>query len=155
MYAEVLPRLEQMLRDVGDETVLKACCLYATLSPRKVIVFEDIVPLGFEKHLKKVGFKDELPKIVRLREQLVEHKHRTPSVGCVNFAPIGYHRCKFNFFLLSSALPNMSVFVDPKLDMVKLLTSNDFRKGLYNKKVFMDEILQLLPKLKHLGYFEE
>ncbi|XP_036343123.1 uncharacterized protein LOC118752358 [Rhagoletis pomonella] len=48
MYTEVIPRFEKVLRDIGDSTVLKAACLYYSLSPRKVIVFEDLVPVGYE-----------------------------------------------------------------------------------------------------------
>ncbi|XP_018784240.1 PREDICTED: uncharacterized protein LOC108966000 isoform X2 [Bactrocera latifrons] len=48
MYTQVLPRFEQILRDVGDDTILKAPILFHELSPRKIIIFEDIVPLGYE-----------------------------------------------------------------------------------------------------------
>ncbi|XP_011197132.1 uncharacterized protein LOC105221681 [Zeugodacus cucurbitae] len=48
MYTKVIPRFEQILRDIGDDTVLKAPILFYELSPRKIIIFEDIVPLGYE-----------------------------------------------------------------------------------------------------------
>ncbi|XP_053958485.1 uncharacterized protein LOC128863379 [Anastrepha ludens] len=48
MYTEVLPRFEKILRAVGDDTVLKAPCLYHALKPKKIIVFEDLVPKGYE-----------------------------------------------------------------------------------------------------------
>ncbi|XP_050341456.1 uncharacterized protein LOC126767832 [Bactrocera neohumeralis] len=48
MYTQVLPRFEQILRDVGDDTILRAPILFHELSPRKIIIFEDIVPLGYE-----------------------------------------------------------------------------------------------------------
>uniref|UniRef100_A0A0A1X3Y0 Uncharacterized oxidoreductase dhs-27 n=1 Tax=Zeugodacus cucurbitae TaxID=28588 RepID=A0A0A1X3Y0_ZEUCU len=47
MYTKVLPRFEQQLRDIGDNTTLRAPVLYYALSPHKLIVFEDIVPLGY------------------------------------------------------------------------------------------------------------
>uniref|UniRef100_W8BS47 CHK kinase-like domain-containing protein n=2 Tax=Ceratitis capitata TaxID=7213 RepID=W8BS47_CERCA len=47
MYTRVLPRFEKYLRDVGDETKLMVPFLYHELTPHKVIVFEDIVPLGY------------------------------------------------------------------------------------------------------------
>lgn len=48
MYTQVLPRFEKQLRDIGDNTTLKAPVLYHALSPHKLIVFEDIVPLGYK-----------------------------------------------------------------------------------------------------------
>ncbi|XP_054746476.1 uncharacterized protein LOC129251129 [Anastrepha obliqua] len=315
MYAEVLPRLERILREAGDDTVLKAACLYHSLSPKKVIVFEDIVPLGYEvirgrfvnidelklayaklaklhatsykinkeephyfdkycnsmldipnimddemmtsgirnfidflsetpalrqyvpyfepfrknllqkclagfhelrdapkadgyyamchgdfhgknmmfKHdpvtgkcedvmlldyqvsyvgpivndllysqyllldadlrkiypeilhhyftvfgstLKKIGFQGEMPKLVRLRQQFLEHKH-------------------YEFFLATSVLPMIYAFLDPKTNLNDLMTSNDYRRTLYPAKVYTDELHELLPKLLHLGYFED
>ncbi|XP_036233224.1 uncharacterized protein [Bactrocera oleae] len=48
MYTKVLPRFEKILRDSGDNTVLKVPCLYSALMPKKVIVFEDLVSAGYE-----------------------------------------------------------------------------------------------------------
>ncbi|XP_004518083.1 uncharacterized protein LOC101457352 [Ceratitis capitata] len=48
MYTDVIPRFEQILRDCGDNTVLGAPCLYSSLQPEQVIVFEDLVPSGYE-----------------------------------------------------------------------------------------------------------
>ncbi|XP_017485223.1 PREDICTED: uncharacterized protein LOC108373790 [Rhagoletis zephyria] len=47
MYTQVLPRFEKYLRAVGDDTKLMAPVLYHSLSPHKLIVFEDLVPLGY------------------------------------------------------------------------------------------------------------
>ncbi|XP_037942824.1 uncharacterized protein LOC119675689 [Teleopsis dalmanni] len=48
MYTKVLDKFEEILRSIGDDTVLKAKCLYHSLSPKKVIIFEDLVTLGYE-----------------------------------------------------------------------------------------------------------
>ncbi|XP_055854233.1 uncharacterized protein LOC129917984 [Episyrphus balteatus] len=48
MYSETIPKFEEELRKVGDETVLGAKALYYSLEPRKCIIFEDIVPKGYE-----------------------------------------------------------------------------------------------------------
>ncbi|XP_037947043.1 uncharacterized protein LOC119678980 [Teleopsis dalmanni] len=48
IYSEVIPRMEKILRAVGDNTVLGAKYLYYSLSPRKVIVFEDLVTVGYK-----------------------------------------------------------------------------------------------------------
>ncbi|XP_055857103.1 uncharacterized protein LOC129919981 [Episyrphus balteatus] len=48
MYSETIPKLEAELRKIGDQTVLQAGVLYHSLEPRKVIIFEDICPKGYQ-----------------------------------------------------------------------------------------------------------
>ncbi|XP_018784234.1 PREDICTED: uncharacterized protein LOC108965995 [Bactrocera latifrons] len=60
MYTRVIPRFEQILRDIGDDTVLKAPILFHELSPRKIIIFEDIVPLGYEVLRGRYANSDEI-----------------------------------------------------------------------------------------------
>ncbi|XP_004518087.1 uncharacterized protein LOC101458009 [Ceratitis capitata] len=60
MYTRVIPRFEQILRDIGDETVLRAPILFHELSPQKIIIFEDIVPLGYEVLRDRYVNKEEL-----------------------------------------------------------------------------------------------
>jgi len=48
MYSKVLPDIQRILRDAGDEIQqLGAPCIYHSLNPRKIIVFEDLVPEGY------------------------------------------------------------------------------------------------------------
>ncbi|KAH8267633.1 hypothetical protein KR018_010618 [Drosophila ironensis] len=47
MYCHVLPEFEKVLAGVGDNIKLFAPCVYASLMPRKVIIFEDLVPHGY------------------------------------------------------------------------------------------------------------
>ncbi|XP_051863791.1 uncharacterized protein LOC117576136 [Drosophila albomicans] len=47
MYTELLPRFEEILRDAGDETSLYVPCIYHSLKPRQVMVFEDLLPQGY------------------------------------------------------------------------------------------------------------
>ncbi|XP_060646222.1 uncharacterized protein LOC132784555 [Drosophila nasuta] len=47
MYTKVLPEFEKVLRKLGDETRLCVPCLYYSLLPRKVMIFEDLVPQGY------------------------------------------------------------------------------------------------------------
>ncbi|KAH8418179.1 hypothetical protein KR222_000973, partial [Zaprionus bogoriensis] len=48
MYTEILPKFQAILREAGDETQLCANCIYHSLTPRQVMVFEDLVPMGYE-----------------------------------------------------------------------------------------------------------
>ncbi|XP_068157004.1 uncharacterized protein [Drosophila tropicalis] len=47
MYAKVLPEFEKILQQAGDHTKLNANCIYYSLEPRKVLIFEDLLPLGY------------------------------------------------------------------------------------------------------------
>ncbi|XP_051863789.1 uncharacterized protein LOC117575844 [Drosophila albomicans] len=48
MYTEVLPKFEAILRSVGDITSLNVPCIYHSLEPRQVMVFDDLVPQGYQ-----------------------------------------------------------------------------------------------------------
>ncbi|EDX14401.1 GD21208 [Drosophila simulans] len=45
-YTTALPEFERILREAGDGTKLFVPCVYHSLEPRQVIIFEDLVPQG-------------------------------------------------------------------------------------------------------------
>ncbi|KAH8330969.1 hypothetical protein KR067_009619 [Drosophila pandora] len=47
MYCHVLPEFERVLREAGDNAKLHAVCIYHSLEPREVMIFEDLVPQGY------------------------------------------------------------------------------------------------------------
>ncbi|XP_039493393.1 uncharacterized protein LOC120452967 [Drosophila santomea] len=47
MYCQVLPEFEKILQEAGDHTKLFVPCIYHSLEPRKVMIFEDLVPQGY------------------------------------------------------------------------------------------------------------
>ncbi|XP_017123793.1 uncharacterized protein LOC108143777 [Drosophila elegans] len=47
MYCQVLPEFERILQKAGDTTKLSVPCIYHSLEPRQVMIFEDLVPLGY------------------------------------------------------------------------------------------------------------
>ncbi|KAH8384024.1 hypothetical protein KR009_011748 [Drosophila setifemur] len=47
MYSKVLPEFERILRAAGDKTKLYVPCIYHSLEPRQVMIFEDLVPQGY------------------------------------------------------------------------------------------------------------
>ncbi|XP_020811330.1 uncharacterized protein LOC110186484 [Drosophila serrata] len=47
MYTKVLPEFERILQKAGDNTKLYVPCLYHSLEPRQVLIFEDLVPQGY------------------------------------------------------------------------------------------------------------
>ncbi|EDV41603.1 uncharacterized protein Dana_GF17567 [Drosophila ananassae] len=47
MYSKVLPEFEKILREAGDSTKLFVPCVYHSMEPRPVLIFEDLVPQGY------------------------------------------------------------------------------------------------------------
>ncbi|XP_017079997.1 LOW QUALITY PROTEIN: uncharacterized protein LOC108113800 [Drosophila eugracilis] len=47
MYSKVLPETERILQEVNDNTKLYVDCIYHSLEPRQVIIFEDLVEMGY------------------------------------------------------------------------------------------------------------
>ncbi|XP_016952269.1 uncharacterized protein LOC108026081 [Drosophila biarmipes] len=47
MYCYALPEFERILREAGDNTKLFVPCIYHSLKPRQVMIFEDLVPQGY------------------------------------------------------------------------------------------------------------
>ncbi|KAL7729678.1 hypothetical protein ACLKA6_007949 [Drosophila palustris] len=61
MYTEMLPKFEEILRQFGDETSLYVPCIYHSLKPRQVMIFEDLIPQGY------VVIRDGQPTIEEVR----------------------------------------------------------------------------------------
>jgi len=47
MFRDIIPKFHELLRSIGDDTILGAKMLYYTLKPKKVIVLEDITKLNY------------------------------------------------------------------------------------------------------------
>ncbi|XP_037721290.1 uncharacterized protein LOC119554447 [Drosophila subpulchrella] len=47
MYCHALPEFERILQEAGDNTKLFVPCIYHSLRPRQVMIFEDLVPQGY------------------------------------------------------------------------------------------------------------
>ncbi|XP_067619910.1 uncharacterized protein [Eurosta solidaginis] len=60
MYTKVLPQFEKYLRKICDDTKLMAPVLYHSLSPYKLIVFEDLVPLGYDVLRDRTANEEEV-----------------------------------------------------------------------------------------------
>ncbi|XP_017007579.2 uncharacterized protein [Drosophila takahashii] len=46
-YCHALPEFERILQEAGDYTKLFVPCIYHSLKPRQVMIFEDLVPQGY------------------------------------------------------------------------------------------------------------
>lgn len=47
MYIKVLPELERILRQAGDRTKLYVDCIYHSMEPHQVLIFKDLVDMGY------------------------------------------------------------------------------------------------------------
>lgn len=47
MYTKVLPECERILREVKDDSRLYVDCIYHSLSPKQVIILDDLVEMGY------------------------------------------------------------------------------------------------------------
>ncbi|XP_055902678.1 uncharacterized protein LOC129938887 [Eupeodes corollae] len=67
MYSKTIPMFEAELRKIGDNTVLGAKVLFHSLTPHKCIIFEDIVPLGYQTlKLRMADFEDSKAALLKL-----------------------------------------------------------------------------------------
>ncbi|XP_034486158.1 uncharacterized protein LOC117790725 isoform X1 [Drosophila innubila] len=60
MYTEVLPKFEAILAEAGDEITFCARCIYHSLEPRQVMVFEDLVSQNYDVIRNRPANLDEI-----------------------------------------------------------------------------------------------
>jgi len=63
MYSKALPEFEMILQEAGDHTKLYVPCIYHSLEPRKVMIFDDLVPQGYTVIRNRPATKEELKKV--------------------------------------------------------------------------------------------
>ncbi|EDV41600.1 uncharacterized protein Dana_GF17564 [Drosophila ananassae] len=63
MYCQVLPEFERIMVEAGDTTKLFAPCLYHSLEPRQVMIFEDLVSLGYSVVRDRPVSQEELKAV--------------------------------------------------------------------------------------------
>ncbi|KAH8298273.1 hypothetical protein KR018_012357 [Drosophila ironensis] len=63
MYTKALPEFERILREAGDKTRLYVPCVYHSLKPHQVMIFEDLVPQGYAVIRDRPVTEDELKAV--------------------------------------------------------------------------------------------
>ncbi|XP_064548301.1 uncharacterized protein LOC135435254 [Drosophila montana] len=126
MYTEVLPKFEAILREAGEETTFCTRCVYHSLEPRQVMIFEDLVPQGYEVIRNRNLTLDELRCALRKLA-----KWHAVSQKLLQEQPNIFDRLKYdittlpNFFeqdFVTKALPTF-------IDMIGQVESlKDYRK---------------------------
>ncbi|KAH8312773.1 hypothetical protein KR044_012884 [Drosophila immigrans] len=83
MYSKVLPKFEEILRQAGDETQLCVPCVYHSLKPRQVIIFEDLVPQGYTVIRGRDGSIEEVKagyaKLAKMQAVSFKILHENPD----------------------------------------------------------------------------
>lgn len=60
MYTKALPKFQEILRKSGDNTRLCVPCLYHSLEPRQIMIFEDLCEEGYTVIRNRGGTIEEL-----------------------------------------------------------------------------------------------
>ncbi|XP_017873523.1 PREDICTED: uncharacterized protein LOC108620977 [Drosophila arizonae] len=99
MYTKALPKFEEMLREVGDNTKLFVPCIYHSLEPRQVMIFEDLVPQGYTV----VRSRDPTVPELRIAFQKLAKWHAC-SFKVLNEQPDFLQEFKYGLFSMHSVL---------------------------------------------------
>ncbi|XP_034486159.1 uncharacterized protein LOC117790725 isoform X2 [Drosophila innubila] len=138
MYTKVLPKFEEILRKVGDNTRLCVPCVYHSLEPRQVMVFDDLVPQGYQVIRERSATIDEIHAAL---EKLA--KWHAVSQKLLKDQPELFHKLQYNLstlpnFLnksfLTNALPNFIYMLNERESLQKYKKYFDsMRKDLIQK----------------------
>ncbi|XP_017052659.1 uncharacterized protein LOC108095866 [Drosophila ficusphila] len=63
MYTKVLPEFERILRQAGDSTKLYVDCIYHSLEPHQVLIFEDLVEMNYIVLRDRDATLDEIHRV--------------------------------------------------------------------------------------------
>ncbi|XP_016952195.1 uncharacterized protein LOC108026015 [Drosophila biarmipes] len=130
MYCQVLPEFERILRQAGDNTKLFVPCIYHSLEPRRVMIFEDLVPHGYSV------IRDRPVALEELKSAFSKlAKWHAVSMKVINEQPAFLEEFKYGLFDI------------PAIQSDPFITTG--------MKTFV-EMLDKLPELqKYKGYFEK
>lgn len=110
MYTKVLPMFETILRDADDDTVLCIPCIYYTMEPRQVMVFEDLVPQGYTVIRDRPASMKELKSALEKLAKWHSVSHKLVETQPELFDQLRYDLSTLPNFLnqsfLTHALPN-------------------------------------------------
>lgn len=116
MYTKVLPILENILRDVGDNTELCVPCIYHSLEPRQVMIFEDLVPQGYTVIRDRSASLKEIKCVLEKLAKWHSVSHKLLQTQPDLFDQLRYDLSTLPNFLnqsfLTNALPNFIYMLD-------------------------------------------
>lgn len=115
MFTEVLPKFEAILREAGEEIKFCATCVYHSLDPRPVIIFEDLVPQGYQV------IRDRYATLTELRSVLGKlAKWQAVSFKLLKEQPGTFNELQFDLTTLSNFLEHdfMKTALPNFIDMI-------------------------------------
>ncbi|XP_017123949.1 uncharacterized protein LOC108143886 isoform X1 [Drosophila elegans] len=129
LYTKVLPEFERILRQAGDSTKLYVNCIYHSLAPHQVLIFEDLVEMDYF--------------VLRDRDAALDEIH-----------PVYFKLAKWHAASLK-VQEEQPDFLEPYtyglLEMPHILTEPFMKTGMH----FFVELLKMEPELKkYKSYFE-
>ncbi|XP_064549864.1 uncharacterized protein LOC135436245 [Drosophila montana] len=110
MYTELLPKFEGILRDAGVECKLFVPCIYHSLRPRQVLIFEDLVAQGYQVIRNRSATLDELRSALEKLAKWHAVSHKLLKEQPELFEELQYNISTLPNFLnqsfITNALPN-------------------------------------------------
>ncbi|XP_032579544.1 uncharacterized protein LOC6619703 [Drosophila sechellia] len=83
-YTTALPEFERILREAGDDTKLFVPCIYHSLKPRQVLIFEDLVPQGYfvirDRPMKLNEYKNVFSKLAKWHAVSMKVLNEQPEI---------------------------------------------------------------------------
>lgn len=67
VYNNVLPRITEMMRRIGDNSFISPACTYITEDPKLMLVFQDIKEQGYQMVDRKLGLNLEQARLVIIK----------------------------------------------------------------------------------------
>uniref|UniRef100_A0A1I8Q0I0 CHK kinase-like domain-containing protein n=1 Tax=Stomoxys calcitrans TaxID=35570 RepID=A0A1I8Q0I0_STOCA len=120
MISDMLPKIEEILKDCGEATKMAAGIIYHSLQPHKVIILEDLCESGYDtirgRHLTEFEIKAVYRKLAKLHA-VSYMLGQSDSAELVT---------KFQDGFLSSSVPSLKdIFPNGMKNFLNVLSSND------------------------------
>ncbi|KAM8704337.1 hypothetical protein ACLKA7_008876 [Drosophila subpalustris] len=156
MYTDILPKFEAILRDAGDETTFCVPCIYHSLEPRQVMIFEDLVTKGYAVIRNRSASTEELRSALEklAKWHAVSHKLLTDQPEL--FEKLQYDITTLPNMLeqefMTASLPN---FIDMLGNVEKLKPYQKYFKSMHGKlnNRWVDIIREYRENRQQNGYY--
>ncbi|KAH8330966.1 hypothetical protein KR067_009610 [Drosophila pandora] len=84
MYVKVLPELERILHQAGDHTKLYVECIYHTMEPHEVLIFKDLVDMGYfvprDRGITETEIRRAYLKLAKLHAASLKVQSESPQM---------------------------------------------------------------------------
>ncbi|XP_016980505.1 uncharacterized protein LOC108045632 [Drosophila rhopaloa] len=144
MYCHALPEFERILQEAGDNTKLYVPCIYHSLKPRQVMIFEDLVPQGYTVIRDRPVTVDELKLVF---SKLA--KWHAVSMKVINERPTFLKEFKYGLFEMPTITTDPFITTGMGNFIEMLDKFPDFRKYKPHFEKIKDNYMQRLQVEMH------